>query len=349
MKFDIESCYDSIRREKVMEVISRLLEHETGFFVRSQSIFNPSTGSLKVQNVVNGSRRPSDDEVYIDNVRTVYLTKQDVLEVLELEFFRTALSFNGRCYLRKDGLFQGSRLSALVVDLAYDDLVESESVFKPHPNYDGLVIRLADDFLIISSDKNQILSLERMSQVGFPAYGAKVKADKICIAHSGSACKTLQFCALEISLKNLDTWKTSCLFNIPNFRFHSTFKTYQKLRHLYELRLSYGTVDGNVNEPPTILYQIHQIGDNIATTFVHAFKGKPICLEEFEEFIHNIFASSELAWRHCPEDVVFKSQVRLALLRSFLEVLVKNTSKFENAIGFLISEVNKCMYISSLA
>ncbi|GAV55822.1 hypothetical protein ZYGR_0AY02150 [Zygosaccharomyces rouxii] len=352
IKFDIESCYDSIRRKKAMEVINRLLENESGFFVRSQSILNPSTGSLKIQNVVNGSRQPSDDEVYIDNVRTTYFTKQDVLEVLEMEFFKTALSFDGRCYLRKDGLFQGSRLSALVVDLAYDDLVESQNVFKPRPNHDSLVIRLADDFLMISSDKNQILSMERMSQIGFPEYGAMIKADKMSVAYNcstNSTGGTLQFCALEISLNNLDTWKTSFLFNIPNFRFHSACKTYQKLRHLYELRLSYGTVDATVNEPLTVLYQIHQIGNNIATTFIQAFKGKFICLKEFEEFIYNILASSELAWRHCPEDVVFKSQVRLALLESFLEVLLKNASKFENAIGLLLFEVNKCLYISSLA
>lgn len=347
IKFDIESCYDSIRRKKVMEVINHLLEHESGFFVRSQSILNPSTGSLKSRNVVNGSKQPRKDEIYIDNVRTVYFTKQDVLEVLEMELFRTALSFNGQCYLRKDGLFQGSRLSALVVDLAYDDLVESQNIFKPQPDHNSLVVRLADDFLVISSDKKQILSLEKISHIGFPEYGARIKAEKMSIAHNNSSYGTLQFCSLEISLKSLDTWKTSLLFNIPNFRFHSALNIYQKLKHLYELRLSYGTVDGTVNEPFTVLYQIHQIGENIATTFAHAFKGKSICLKEFEDFIHHLFASSELAWRHRPKDVIFKSQVRLALLESFLGVLLKNASKFENAIGLLILEINKCLYISS--
>lgn len=349
MKFDIESCYDSIKRKKAMDVINCLLENESGFFVRSQLILNPSSGSLKIHNVVNGNRQPHDDDIYIDNVRTIYFTKQEVLEVLQMEIFKTTLSFDGKCYLRKDGLFQGSRLSALVVDLAYDDLVESESVFRPRPNHDSLVIRLADDFLIISSDQTQILSLEKISEIGFPEYGARIKTNKIDVVHNASSGGIFEFCALEISLNSLDIWKTSYSFNIPNFRFHPSFKIYQKLRHLYELRLSYGTVDGNMNEPFTILYQIYQIGNNIATTLVKAFKEKPICLDEFEEFIRNILASSEVSWRHCPEDVIFKSQVRLTLLESFLEVLLKSASKFEDAIEFLVLEVNKCLFISSLA
>lgn len=348
MKFDIESCYDSIRREKAMEIIKGLLENEPGFFVRSQAYLNPSTGSLKIQNVVNGSRQPRDDEIYIDNVRTVYLTRQDVLEVLELEFFKTAISFGGKCYLRKDGLFQGSRLSALVVDLVYDDLVESQTIFRARPKYDNLVIRLADDFLVISSDKCQILELERISQVGFPEYGAKIKADKIGIAGSGPLSSVFQFCALEISVTNLNIWKTSNLFNVPDFRFHSPAKIYQKLRYLYEMRLSYGTVDGHMNEPQTILYQLHHIGNNIAKTFANAFNRKPVCTERFDTFLRNIFASTNLACQHCPEDMVFKSQARLTILNSLLEVLNENTSKFTNAIDLLLVEINKCMYILSL-
>lgn len=70
-----------------------------------------------------------DGEVYIDNVRTSFISNKDLLNVLEDEVNNSVLYFNGKCYLRKDGLFQGTSLSALLVDLVYDDLLEHYSIF----------------------------------------------------------------------------------------------------------------------------------------------------------------------------------------------------------------------------
>lgn len=350
MKFDIESCYDSISRKKAMEVMNSVLENETGFFVRSQSFYEPSTGILKTQSVVNGCRRPRSTEVYIDNARTVYLSKEDVNDVLKSELFDTALSFGDKCYLRKDGLFQGSRLSALVVDLVYDDLMETSEIFKAQYPNECLSLRLADDFLVISTDIIQILELEKLSSKGFEEYGAKIKKDKIEISNSTCSPKeSFQFCALDISLKNLQAWKQSESFNIPRMRFGSIAKTYDQLTTLFEMRLSYGTTNGLLNTPLTVVFQLYQVGVNIAQTFADAFKGKAVFLRPFKDFIHRILITAVGVCSHCPSNDTFKLQLHQAVLQSFLETLLPVPSKFENAITFLKFELNKCIYLSTVA
>lgn len=350
MKFDIESCYDSISRKKAMEVIGVALENETGFFVRSQSFYQPESGILKIQNVVNGCRQPAENEIYIDNVRTVYLSKQDVCDVLKMELFDTALCLAGKCYLRKDGLFQGSRLSALVVDLVYDDLMERCETFKEKYPNESLPLRLADDFLVISTDRNQILELKKLSSAGFEDYGAKIKAEKIKI--SSSIClpyEPFQFCALNISLASLQAWKNSESFNIPYMCFASTSKTYDQLIKLLEMRLSYGTTDSSLNTPFTILFQIHEVCINVSQTFVGAFRRKIVLLQPFENFILRILASAIKACQGCGCDPFFQSQLRQLVFRTFLETLLPIPSKFVEVIRYLKFELNKCTYISSVA
>ncbi|AQZ11606.1 EST2 (YLR318W) [Zygosaccharomyces parabailii] len=350
MKFDIESCYDSISRKKAMQVIGVVLGNETGFFVRSQSFYQPETGILKIQNVVNGCRQPAEDEIYIDNVRTVYLSKEDVCDVLKMELFDTALCLAGKCYLRRDGLFQGSRLSALVVDLVYDDLMERYEIFRGQYPNESLSLRLADDFLVISTDRNQILELKKLSSDGFKEYGAKIKAEKIKI--SSSIClphKPFQFCALNISLASLQAWKNSESFNIPYICFASTSKTYDQLIKLLEMRLSYGTTDSSLNTPFTILFQIHEVCVNVSQTFVGAFRKKIILLQPFENFILRLLVSTIKACQNCGCDPFFQSQLRQLVFQTFLETLLPIPSKFVEVIRYLKFELNKCTYISSVA
>lgn len=338
LKFDIDSCYDSIPRERVFSVIKKLLKKEHGFFVRSQSIYNSKTGAFSIQNVVNGSRQLRDEEVYIDNVRTSFISNKDLLNVLEDEVNNSVLYFNGKCYLRKDGLFQGTSLSALLVDLVYDDLLEYYSIFHPREEDDTLVLRLADDFLVISTNEARITNLKEAALQGFNEFNAKVNTNKVISSACKDERKEFSFCALQISIDDLEVTKSPESLNIPGIGMSSAAKILKRLLGLFEMRLSYGVTDLEINSKTTVLRQMRLIVTNIAEAYALACKGKRISTGHFSRFFHHMNLS---AIRSCSGGLgndMFSAQLRLVIAECFLTVLSRNHARFKHAIDYLKSD-----------
>ncbi|KOG97997.1 telomerase reverse transcriptase [Saccharomyces eubayanus] len=343
MKFDVKSCYDSIPRTKSMNIIKRALKDENGFFVRSQSFFNTNTGVLRLVDVVNASRTPKPHELYIDNVRTVHLSNQDVINVIEMEMFKTSLWIQDKCYLREDGLFQGSSLSAQIVDLVYDDLLESYDEFKASPNQNTLVLRIADDFLIISTDQQQIINIKNLAMRGFENYNAKANEDKIITVSSQSNNDIIiQFCAMHIFIKELEIWKHSSTMNVFNVRSNSSKKIFRRLISLFNTRVSYKTINYNLNSTATVLMQIYYIVKNISEGYKSAFKDLPINDTQNVQFSSFLSCIIEMTLDICPAtkyDLFTEYEVRYTILSGFLENLFSNTSKFKNNIDYLKGEI----------
>nr|CAL36032.1 EST2 protein [Saccharomyces paradoxus]CAL36036.1 EST2 protein [Saccharomyces paradoxus]CAL36037.1 EST2 protein [Saccharomyces paradoxus]CAL36038.1 EST2 protein [Saccharomyces paradoxus] len=343
MKFDVKSCYDSIPRMECMRILKEALKSENGFFVRSQSFFNTNTGVLKLVNVVNASRVPKSYELYIDNVRTIHLSNQDVINVVEMEIFKTALWVEDKCYLREDGLFQGSSLSAPIVDLMYDDLLEFYGEFKTRPNQDTLILRLADDFLIISTDQQQIINIKNLALGGFQKYNAKANEDKILAVSSHSDDDTvIQFCAMHIFVKKLEVWKHSSTMNNFNIRSSSSKRIFRSLIALFNTRISYKTIDSNLNSITTVLMQIHHVVKNISEGYKSAFKDLSINDTESMQFSSFLLRIIEMTVDACPItkcDSLIEYEVRFAILNGFLESLSSNASKFKKNITLLKKEI----------
>lgn len=336
MKFDMESCYDTIPRKKVLEVVQELLENESGFYIRSQTIFNPSNDSLKTLNVVNGNRKPVEGEVYVDNVRTTHLTNDDLINILEMELFRTALLFDGRCYLRKDGLFQGASFSALLVDLLYDDLLMKYKVFDNREEGESLVLRLADDFLVITNNESQIIQIKNTVVGGFPEYNARVKAEKMIYTHNRSnEYRSIDFCALNILLPELEIWKTPESLDMPKIHSLSTKKMYQRLLQYFEMRLSYGTMDSGLNSISAIIHQLDSLTSFIANAYLAAYNQKHFDLQSFQEFFEALFHNAVRSCLLSQQNSLIKKQFRLAIASRFLKVLLSHQSNFMPAIIFL--------------
>lgn len=292
MKFDIENCYDSIPRNKALELLKRLLRKEDDFYVRSYTYFDSNRSSLKVLKLVNEIKKPNNSDIFIDDVRTYHFTPADILHAVETEFFKTALYVKEKCFLRKDGLFQGSSFSSLIVDLMYDDLLSYYKEFKCEEDEDNLLLRIADDFLVISTSKIQIDNISQLALSGFEQYNARVKREKICLTNSQSSNEVLfKFCALSINVKKLEILKESSAFNKPMLSLTSLLLTYRRLLSILETRLMYKTLSSNVNSLETILEQIRHISLNIAQISLIAFEGKNISKDSFTKFIENVIES----------------------------------------------------------
>lgn len=345
LKFDIDSCYDSIPRERVLSVVKNLLEKENGFFVRSNSFHNPATNSFCVQNVVNGWKRNQQEELLIDNVKTLYFSNEDLLSILQSEMYNSSLTLSSKCYHRRSGLFQGSSLSGPLVDLVYDDLLEHYDHFHPKEGDDSLVLRLADDFLIISTDEARIRGLRELALHGFGRFNARVNINKMICSISKEERRIFSFCALEILIDDLEIKKTPDSLTVPDIRASSAAKTYRRLLGLFEMRLSYGVADLSLNSKKTVLGQIRLITKNIAEAYAQAFQRRRINVHSFAFFTYRM---KILAVRASHEESLsseFITQLCLAITECFFDTLSPIHAKFVNVIVFLKNDIKKLRHV----
>lgn len=346
MKFDIESCYDSIPRNRLLKILRQLLKSENGFLVRSKSIFNPRSGVLTSHDIVNGSDLRINGEVEIDKVRTKFFSTNDVLSVVENELFKTVLWIGNKCYLRKDGLFQGSSLSGLLVDILYDDLLQHYVEFQTKSTEETLIIRLADDFLIISTDEARIRSIKNLVLGGFVHYNAMVNIDKVIIENSQfSTKKNIQFCALDISVDTLEVWKNSDTLNITKLSSSSSQRLFTRLERIFNMRLSFDTINGNLNSIKVIYDQIGFITSNIATIMLTAFRNRNMKFNTFVYFVNNIYRLTVSRYTDQKLNILHQAYFRQQIVETFLLQFVKYSSKYISIINYLREENAKCNYV----
>lgn len=295
IKFDIASCYDSIPRNKVLSVLTDLLKEETNFYVSTYTIHNPKDGSFRIKRVVNHDRsKNSTDILKIDSNQQYFFTTETMFAAVKHELFETALWVDDKCFLRKDGIFQGSGYSPLLVDILYDDMIQSYPQFKCPEGEQSLIIRIADDFLIVSTSHKQIMDIKELTLSGFGAYNAMVKREKIVV--TGSQVTTadnqvLHFCGVDIDIKKLELWKSKQSLNVPLINVTTCIETYHRLIDLLKLRLEYHILDGDLNSFETIREQVKILMENISDVFILAFKNKVVEKGAFIEFTDNIISN----------------------------------------------------------
>ncbi|CCF56096.1 hypothetical protein KAFR_0A06610 [Kazachstania africana CBS 2517] len=336
IKFDIASCYDSILRKKLISILQRLMKHENGFFIRSCTVCNIKSKSLRTNYYVNEAPRLGKDEIYVDNIWTRYLSCDDIFNILQTELLNTALWYGDKCYLRKDGLSQGASLSALLVDIFYDDLLENYEAFKTKSGQETLILKLADDFLVISTDRYQIADINALSLIGFEEYNAHTKAEKNMTSDSSSQeIATIQFCALHISIKSLEVWKHLDYLNVTVINSKSTAKIFAQLQTIFEMRLSFNTLSDEINSAETILLQITHISRNIAEIFLTSFKERMPNLGTFNKFLESLIASVVTHSKISDNRDIFEDNARFIITSTFFKTLLTSPSSSKNMITHL--------------
>lgn len=347
LKFDIASCYDSIPREKVLEVLNKALTKEPGFFVRSSYTLGSDKERLNLRVVVNGSRKPQENDVYIDKVQTMYVTKENLIKIVEDELYRTSLLFHGSCYIRREGLYQGSCLSSSLVNLIYDDLLCYYPEFRPYDKTDTLILRLADDFLVISTSREQVTDIYNLAMSGFTEYNASVKHEKIMMENSQTDTnEVFQFCAMNVNKKYLEIWKAEDSFNVPQISRSSQNDTYLSLNWILRLRLSYGTLDERLNSIDTILKQIFYIINNLSLAFMKAFRRNSCSMGSFKYFFEEIVNLLVETSNISSIDILdYSLTVKLVVILSFVKNLQMSKTKYKCILSLLNEECMKLMDI----
>jgi telomerase reverse transcriptase len=196
VKLDIKACFDTIPQKRLLDLIEELVSEES-YHISKHTEFQPPAPTAqqgkptrRFMSRAAPARRPQHLPDYVNSggasrkANTVFVDSiaqkdHDVDSLLALldEHVRHNLVKVGKKYFRqRNGIPQGSVLSSILCNFFYAELERKVLGFiKPE---DSLLLRLVDDFLLITPDAGVAMQFLEAMIRGQPAYGVQVNPAK---------------------------------------------------------------------------------------------------------------------------------------------------------------------------
>ncbi|KAK5064250.1 hypothetical protein LTR84_000083 [Exophiala bonariae] len=197
-KMDIKSCFDSIPQNELLLAVTDLFHqpaYRTTKHVETKSADDKDCNQEpQLRRRFVGSARVVDDKavfsetsiqslaskkrrvVFSDTGNHRIWTRSSLLKLLHTHVEESIVKVGKKHMIQKDGIPQGSMLSSLLCSYFYGMFESQELSFLDAESC--LLLRLIDDFLLITIDKSLAkLFLETMAK-GDPKYGIQVNTDK---------------------------------------------------------------------------------------------------------------------------------------------------------------------------
>ena len=200
-KVDAQSCFDTIPQKEVVCLMRKIAAEDEYRIARHAEVktSDPRTYGA-VQSVVKPARKfvskaraatefPIFDElvgpehakakkntVFVDSVVQNAHEKGSLLELLEDHVQRNIIKIGKKFYRQKAGIPQGSILSSLLCNYFYAELERDCLGFLDKD--ESILLRLIDDFLLITTNKNHAQQFLQIMHDGIEKYGVKVNPKK---------------------------------------------------------------------------------------------------------------------------------------------------------------------------
>uniref|UniRef100_A0A8C3VK75 Telomerase reverse transcriptase n=1 Tax=Catagonus wagneri TaxID=51154 RepID=A0A8C3VK75_9CETA len=198
VKVDVTGAYDALPQDRLVEVVANVIRpHENTYCVRQCAV---------VQRAARGHVRksfkrhvstfadlqpymrqfvahlqatgPLRDAVVIEQSCSLNEAGSCLLELF-LRLLRShVIRIGGRSYVQCQGVPQGSILSTLLCSLCYGDM---ENKLFPEIQHDGLLLRLVDDFLLVTPHLARARAFLRTLVGGVPEYGCLANLRKTVV------------------------------------------------------------------------------------------------------------------------------------------------------------------------
>lgn len=201
-KVDVQSCFDTIPQSRLLTMIDSLLsihQYQTGKHVEIsplgalQRLDGQRIDPLPVKRYVAHSGGAADMGSFSQLVQTKFAgaktntvfvntnmqhneTKDDLMRLLREHVERNLVKIGKRYYRQKRGIPQGSILSSILCNFFYAELEREVLSFALASNC--LLLRLLDDFLLITVDRPIAERFVRVMHRGQTDYGVVVKSSK---------------------------------------------------------------------------------------------------------------------------------------------------------------------------
>ncbi|KAJ0340753.1 hypothetical protein COL922a_003128 [Colletotrichum nupharicola] len=236
-KVDVQSAFDTIPQDAVVRlmggvpsqaqyVIKKHLEVKAGLVDprlqrrpaskltrRWQSLASTRDDPAGFAQVVQERLGPKrKNAVFVGNIsRKEHATKY-LMELMESHIQHNLVKVGKKYYRQKKGIPQGSVLSSALCNYFYADLEAERLTFLR--GKDCLLLRLIDDFLLISTSQKKARKFVKVMHGGIPEYGVAVNPNKTLVNFDlelggvkvSRALKASPFpyCGLSIDCKTLD-------------------------------------------------------------------------------------------------------------------------------------------------
>lgn len=202
IKGDVQSCFDTIPQQKLLKLVkdiaaedeykitrhaeikySRAQAYKTGADARmrpSRRFISLARARTDFQTFEQRTRHKlatgKQNTVFVDSVIHVVQKKDTLLELLEDHIERNIVKIGKKFFRQKAGIPQGSVLSSLLCNFFYAAL-EEESLGFLDAN-ESLLLRLIDDFLLITSNREHAEKFSQIMHRGVETYGVRFHPSK---------------------------------------------------------------------------------------------------------------------------------------------------------------------------
>ncbi|KAJ2082978.1 Telomerase reverse transcriptase [Coemansia sp. RSA 988] len=190
-KLDIVQAYDTIPQAKLLELLRARLPDEEMVVLRYWTML-PSFSRYRLSFLRHGqfscrsddfskfSRRLSAKSkglVICDQSATVYLHTDKIYSLISEHILQNTVRSDSGLLQQNKGIPQGSVLSSFLCNFFYGQL-ENEHLAPVVNTQSTLIMRVVDDFLVVSTDRSQVIAVvERMYQ-GIEEYGCQLNTSK---------------------------------------------------------------------------------------------------------------------------------------------------------------------------
>lgn len=200
-KVDVQACFDTIPQKRLMALAKTVIEAEQyqitryarakllgghdeetpGFGAKpSWKFLTKATASDESFNFARETLLDTAEgrsrTVYVDGVVQRTERRKAILSLLEEHVESNLIKLGKRFYRQKQGIPQGSIVSSLLCSYIYAELEREVLGFLNGGQ--SLLLRLIDDFLVITTERDVAERFMHVMHKGIPQFGVRVKAEK---------------------------------------------------------------------------------------------------------------------------------------------------------------------------
>lgn len=201
-KVDVQGAFDSIPQQAIIDLMGGVPSEEEYKIVKHVEV-KPSelaqtrvTNSKPLKKWQASARTASDrttfkdmlesqlagskrDTVFVESVASRSFTTRALVGLMTAHVQDNLVKIGKKYYRQKNGIPQGSVLSSALCSYFYADLEQTQLSFLRVD--DSLLLRLIDDFLLITTDRAKAARFVTVMHRGLPAYGLVVNPDKTLV------------------------------------------------------------------------------------------------------------------------------------------------------------------------
>lgn len=200
IRCDIQDAFGSIIQEKLYKIIITYCRQLEKRYIVLRT-YTMSKNRRKIQTVQFLSyylKAILNKKAVMNKNKPVLLKMTKLMAIINKLIFKQKVKIDSQVYLIKHGVPQGMRISPILSDIYYQDMINE--IFPAYEN-NGFLCRYVDDILYITENEHYATEFLKIIRNGIPEYNVKFNPSKIQsnIESSGNPIK-IRFLGRNIKL-----------------------------------------------------------------------------------------------------------------------------------------------------